>query len=114
MAASSGMPTFYFCRNGFGASPNFKPDKITQQQSWMIKIRFGTLARKPERRTWHHLDAEWGSQGDPLFVPGPPCSKGTNPRELVAAAHAGCFTMALSLFWATPGITPSRSTRVRK
>ncbi|MGA2403424.1 MAG: OsmC family peroxiredoxin, partial [Syntrophobacteraceae bacterium] len=23
--------------------------------------------------------------------------KGTNPEELIAAAHAGCFTMALSL-----------------
>src|SRR4051794_2841573 len=25
-------------------------------------------------------------------------AKGTNPEELIAAAHAGCFTMALSLF----------------
>src|SRR5262249_433422 len=31
----------------------------------------------------------------------------TNPEELLAAAHAGCFTMALSLFLATAGFTPA-------
>jgi osmotically inducible protein OsmC len=30
--------------------------------------------------------------------------KGTNPEELIAAAHAGCFTMALSLALAREGI----------
>ena len=30
--------------------------------------------------------------------------KGTNPEELLAAAHAGCFTMALSLQLATSGM----------
>lgn len=30
---------------------------------------------------------------------------GTNPEELVAAAHAGCFTMALSFALAKQGIT---------
>jgi osmotically inducible protein OsmC len=29
----------------------------------------------------------------------------TNPEELIAAAHAGCFTMALSLFLANAGFT---------
>jgi organic hydroperoxide reductase OsmC/OhrA len=29
--------------------------------------------------------------------------KGTNPEELIAAAHAGCFTMALSFALATAG-----------
>lgn len=32
--------------------------------------------------------------------------KGTNPEELIAAAHAACFSMALSLFLANEGITP--------
>jgi osmotically inducible protein OsmC len=32
--------------------------------------------------------------------------KGTNPEELVAAAHAACFSMALSLFMANAGLTP--------
>src|SRR6202050_4837424 len=31
--------------------------------------------------------------------------KGTNPEELIAAAHAGCFTMALSGQLGTAGIT---------
>lgn len=31
--------------------------------------------------------------------------KGTNPEELIAAAHAGCFTMALSAFLGRANIT---------
>src|SRR5260221_3326001 len=33
--------------------------------------------------------------------------KGTNPEELIAAAHAGCFTMALAFQLQTAGYTPS-------
>jgi osmotically inducible protein OsmC len=33
---------------------------------------------------------------------------GTNPEELVAAAHAGCFSMALSAELAKAGMTPVR------
>lgn len=33
---------------------------------------------------------------------------GTNPEELVGAAHAGCFTMALSAGLGKAGITPTR------
>lgn len=32
--------------------------------------------------------------------------KGTNPEELIAAAHAGCFTMALSAELGKASITP--------
>jgi lipoyl-dependent peroxiredoxin len=32
--------------------------------------------------------------------------KGTNPEELIAAAHAGCFTMALSAQLSTMNFTP--------
>jgi osmotically inducible protein OsmC len=32
--------------------------------------------------------------------------KGTNPEELVAAAHAGCFTMQLSFLLGEEGFTP--------
>ena len=32
--------------------------------------------------------------------------KGTNPEELIAAAHAGCFSMALSNELGNAGITP--------
>jgi osmotically inducible protein OsmC len=33
---------------------------------------------------------------------------GTNPEELIAAAHAGCFTMALSASLGAAGFTPRR------
>lgn len=33
---------------------------------------------------------------------------GTNPEELLAAAHAGCFTMALSLALGEAGLTAER------
>ena len=32
---------------------------------------------------------------------------GTNPEELIAAAHAGCFTMALAFQLQSAGITPT-------
>lgn len=34
--------------------------------------------------------------------------KGTNPEELLAAAHAGCFSMALSAVLGRAGFTPTR------
>lgn len=34
--------------------------------------------------------------------------KGTNPEELIGAAHAGCFSMALSHALAQAGHTPAR------
>lgn len=34
--------------------------------------------------------------------------QGTNPEELIAAAHAGCFSMALSAALAKAGHTPTR------
>jgi osmotically inducible protein OsmC len=33
---------------------------------------------------------------------------GTNPEELIAAAHAGCFSMALSAELGKAGITPTK------
>lgn len=35
---------------------------------------------------------------------------GTNPEELIAAAHAGCFTMALSAALTAAGFTPEKLT----
>ncbi|KZC16458.1 osmotically inducible protein OsmC [Rhodanobacter sp. FW510-R12] len=37
------------------------------------------------------------------FADGP----GTNPEELIAAAHAGCYSMALSLGLGSAGFTPA-------
>lgn len=43
---------------------------------------------------------DWGSRsGD---------APGTNPEELIGAAHAGCFTMALSAQLGNAGFTPTR------
>ncbi len=39
---------------------------------------------------------------------------GTNPEELAAAAHAGCFSMALSHGLATAGHTPTRVSTIAK
>ena len=39
---------------------------------------------------------------------------GTNPEELIAAAHAGCFSMALSHELAQAGHTPDRVHTVAK
>ena len=37
---------------------------------------------------------------------------GTNPEELIAAAHAGCFTMATAAALGRAGFTPDRLTSV--
>lgn len=34
--------------------------------------------------------------------------EGTNPEELIAAAHAGCFSMKLSFVLGAAGFTPTR------
>ena len=34
--------------------------------------------------------------------------KGTNPEELIGAAHAGCFTMQLSFLISEAGFTPTK------
>src|SRR5262245_42387170 len=39
---------------------------------------------------------------------------GTNPEELVAAAHAGCYSMALSAGLSKAGFTPTRVHTVAK
>ncbi len=33
---------------------------------------------------------------------------GTNPEELIGAAHAGCFSMALSMILGMAGLTPEK------
>ena len=35
-------------------------------------------------------------------------TKGTNPEELLAASHAGCFSMALAFALTAAGFTPTR------
>ncbi len=47
-------------------------------------------------------------QGPYTFVSRFESGKGTNPEELIAAAHAGCFSMALSAGLSAAGFTPTR------
>jgi osmotically inducible protein OsmC len=46
-------------------------------------------------------------------LPGFEGGVGTNPEELLAAAHAACFTMALSLALTQAGFDPPRSLQTR-
>ena len=60
----------------------------TQQGGGTLSAQSGTL-----RDTPYSFKARFGD------------GKGTNPEELVAAAHAGCFTMALSFVLNNAGFT---------
>jgi osmotically inducible protein OsmC len=60
----------------------------TQQGSGTLSAQSGTL-----RDTPYSFKARFGD------------GKGTNPEELIAAAHAGCFTMALSFVLNNAGFT---------
>ena len=60
----------------------------TQEGSGTLSVQSGTL-----RDTPYSFKARFGD------------GKGTNPEELVAAAHAGCFSMALSAELGNAGMT---------
>jgi osmotically inducible protein OsmC len=60
----------------------------TQEGSGTLSVQSGTL-----RDTPYSFKARFGD------------GKGTNPEELIAAAHAGCFTMALSFTLNNAGFT---------
>ena len=60
----------------------------TQEGSGTVSVQSGTLIDTP-----YSFKARFGD------------GKGTNPEELVAAAHAGCFTMALSFTLNNAGFT---------
>ena len=62
----------------------------TQEGSGTVSVQSGTLKDVP-----YSFKARFGD------------GKGTNPEELVAAAHAGCFTMALSFTLNNAGFTAS-------
>jgi osmotically inducible protein OsmC len=60
----------------------------TQEGSGTLSVQSGTLNEAP-----YSFKARFGD------------GKGTNPEELIAAAHAGCFTMALSFTLNNAGFT---------
>jgi len=60
----------------------------TQEGSGTLSAQSGTLKDTP-----YSFKARFGD------------GKGTNPEELIAAAHAGCFTMAVSFMLNNAGFT---------
>ena len=62
-----------------------------QQGQGSISTASGTLAAKP-------YSYRTRFEGEP----------GTNPEELIGAAHAGCFSMALSMILGMAGLTPDK------
>ena len=67
---------------------------------------FGGVDRRAARRTRRDLDRERRDQGPGLRVLEPLRGQpGTNPEELLGAAHAGCFTMAVSAALGEAGLT---------
>jgi len=69
--------------------------KRTAQAKWQGDLRTGTGSISTASGTLSNTAYSFHSR----FEDG----KGTNPEELLAAAHAGCFTMALSNQLATAG-----------
>src|SRR5215475_7335832 len=69
---------------------------------WQGRVRDGSV----------HLSSESGvlTQTPYSFRTRFEDEKGTNPEELIAAAHAGCFTMALAFGLQAGGYTPTELT----
>ena len=65
------------------------------------------MERRPAVRDGDRFDGEWNrSRGGIPFRRASRVVRGTNPEELMAAAHAACFSMALSNGLANGGHTP--------
>src|SRR6201995_2985116 len=85
----------------------------------MARHRENDMIRKA-KAVWHgtgragdgHLSSDSGvlSQTPYSFKTRFESEKGTNPEELIAAAHAGCFTMALAFQLQGAGFTPTELT----
>ena len=70
--------------------------KRTAQAKWQGDLKTGSGEISMASGTLSHVPYSFHSR----FEQG----KGTNPEELLAAAHAGCFTMALSNQLAQAGL----------
>ena len=64
----------------------------------------GNLKEGTGRSSW----AAAPSRGSTRSAPASRRRTGTNPEELIGAAHAGCFSMALSAGLGRAGFTPTR------
>jgi osmotically inducible protein OsmC len=78
-------------------SPQEDPMKKSATAHWSGGIKDGQGSISTETNALR--DAPYGFKS--RFEDGP----GTNPEELIAAAHAGCFSMALSLGLGNAGLT---------
>ena len=74
--------------------------KRTASAIWQGALKDGKGTVSTESGVLQHTAYSFGTR----FENG----KGTNPEELVAAAHAGCFTMALSAQLGERGLKPDR------
>src|SRR5271167_1237700 len=70
-------------------------------------VRSGRQGRRHQGRQGRHLALDKYPYGFASRFEGKP---GTNPEELIGAAHAGCFTMALSNILGEAGLTAEEMT----
>src|SRR3982750_1000447 len=82
----------------FGQSTN--PMKRTASAVWQGPLKTGKGALTAPGGALKNTEYSFGSR----FESG----AGTNPEELIAAAHAGCFAMAFSAMLGEAGFTPDR------
>lgn len=74
--------------------------KRTATAVWQGSLKEGKGTLTAPGGALHNTEYSFGSR----FASG----AGTNPEELIAAAHAGCFAMALSAALGEGGFTPER------
>jgi len=82
---------------------------LTQEQSHDYDLWIGGMVGRPQGRQGRHFDQERRAQGLSLgFASRFEGKPGTNPEELIGGAHAGCFTMALSLILSEAKLTAEK------
>jgi organic hydroperoxide reductase OsmC/OhrA len=64
------------------------------------------MERQPGARQRHHVSRERSIEGPYPFASRFEEGDGTNPEELIAAAHAGCFSMQLAALLSQAGHQP--------
>ena len=74
--------------------------KRTAKAQWQGNLKEGKGNISTQSGILHHTNYSFKTrfEGDP----------GTNPEELLAASHAGCFTMAVCAILTQKGLTPTR------
>src|SRR2546421_2970518 len=75
--------------------------KSSAQGTWEGDLAGGRGTVKPASGTFGELALTWRQRAESR-------ESGTSPEELIAAAHAGCFSMALSFGLANGGHPPER------